>query len=155
MLRLKETTLADYATSHVMNLISKDLEPIDKCAYLAPFLLTAPVELLAFSLLLIAMIGWEAIIGIAYMLLCTLLRCGIGRVYRKLRQHTAFFTDQRLRFLSEVFSGIRAIKMNVWERAFERLIKNIRRLVSNLQQQQLLYSANHNRRKYRNKPIGT
>lgn len=111
----------------MMNLISKDLDPIGQCACLAPFLLTAPLELLAFSLLLIVMIGWEAMIGIAYMLLCTLLRCCIGRVYRKLRKYTAFFTDQRLCLLSEVIAGIRAIKINVWERAFERLIKNIRR----------------------------
>ena len=129
MLQLKETALADYATGHVMNLISKDLNPMGQCAYLSPFLLTAPVELVAFSTLLIALIGWEATIGIGYMLLCTLLRCGIGRVYRKLRRYTAFFMDQRLHLLSEVISGIRAIKINVWERVFERLINNIRRYV--------------------------
>lgn len=112
-----------------MNLLSKDLDPIGQCMYSVPFLFTAPVELLVMCLILLVMIGWEALLGIGYMLLCTLLRCGIARVYRKLRRHTAFFTDQRLRLLSEVISGIRAIKMNVWEGVFEKLFKNIRRFV--------------------------
>ena len=131
MLRLKETDLADYTISHLMNLISKDLEPIDQCSQLVPFLFTAPVELVVFSILLSALIGWESVMGIVYMLVCTLLRCGIGRVYRKMRQHTAFFMDHRLRLLSEVLSGIRVIKINAWERVFQQLIKDIRRLVFN------------------------
>lgn len=114
-----------------MNLISKDLEPIDQCSQLVPFLFTAPVELVVFSILLSALIGWESVMGIVYMLVCTLLRCGIGRVYRKMRQHTAFFMDHRLRLLSEVLSGIRVIKINAWERVFQQLIKDIRRLVFN------------------------
>lgn len=131
MLRLKETDLADYTTSHLINLISKDLEPIDQCSQLVPFLLTAPVELVVFSILLSALIGWESVMGIGYMLVCTLLRCGIGRVYRKLRQHTVFFMEHRFSLLSEILSGIRAIKINAWEGVFKRLIKNIRRLVFN------------------------
>ena len=129
VLRLKETTLADYSTSHVMNLISKDLDPIGQCIHMVPVLFTAPLELCIISLLLLVIIGWEALPGIAYMLVCMTLRCGVGRVYRKLRRNTAFFTDQRLRLLSEAISGIQAIKMNVWERAFENLFKNIRRFV--------------------------
>ena len=130
VLRLKETTLADYPRSHVMNLISKDLDPICECVQIVPVLFIAPVELCIISLLLLVVIGWEALLGIAYMLLCMMLRCGVGRVYRKLRNNTAFFTDQRLRLFSEAISGIQAIKMNVWETAFENLFKNIRRFVS-------------------------
>lgn len=131
MLRLKETDLADYTTSHLINLISKDLEPIDQCSQLVPFLFTAPVELVVFSILLSVLIGWESVMGIVYMLVCTLLRCGIGRVYKKLRQHTVFFMDHRLCLLSEILSGIRAIKINAWEGVFKRLIKDVRRLVFN------------------------
>lgn len=131
MLRLKETDLADYTTSHLINLISKDLEPIDQCSQLVPFLFTAPVELVVFSILLSVLIGWESVMGIVYMLVCTLLRCGIGRVYKKLRQRTVFFMDHRLRLLSEILSGIRAIKINAWEGVFKRLIKDVRRLVFN------------------------
>lgn len=131
MLRLKETDLADYTTSHLINLISKDLEPIDQCSQLVPFLFTAPVELVVFSILLSVLIGWESVMGIVYMLVCTLLRCGIGRVYKKLRQQTVFFMDHRLRLLSEILSGIRAIKINAWEGVFKRLIKDVRRLVFN------------------------
>ena len=115
-----------------MNLISKDLDPIGQCVNMVPFLFTAPVELLTISLMLLVIIGWEALLGIAYMLVCTMLRCGIGRVYRKLRGNAAFFTDQRLRLLSEAISGIQAIKTNVWEAAFENLFKNVRRFVSQL-----------------------
>ena len=112
-----------------MNLISKDLDPIGQCVHMVPVLFTAPLELCIISLLLLVIIGWEALSGIAYLLVCMMLRCGVGRVYRKLRHNTAFFTDQRLRLLSEVISGIQTIKMNVWERTFENLFKKIRRFV--------------------------
>ena len=112
-----------------MNLLFKDLDPIGQCVHMVPVLFTAPVELCIISLLLLVIIGWEAILGIAYMLVCMMLRCGAGRVFRKLRHNTALFTDRRLRLLSEAISGIQAIKMNVWEAAFENLFKNIRRFV--------------------------
>ena len=130
---LKQATLADYTSGHVINLISKDLYPIGQCVYSAPFLFIAPVELLVMSLLLLVIVGWEALIGIAYMLVCTLLRCGVGRVYGKLRRVTAFFSDQRLGLFCEVICGIRTIKMNVWEEVFEKLLKDVRRFVSRMQ----------------------
>lgn len=131
-MRLKKTSLVDYTSSHVVNLISKDLDSIGSCVYSVPFLLTAPVELLIMSLLLLVMVGWEVLLGVSYIMFCTFLRCGVGKVYKKMHLGTAFFSDQRIALLSEVICGIRVIKMNVWEEVFEKLLGNSRRFVSRI-----------------------
>lgn len=131
-MRLKKTSLVEYTSSHVVNLISKDLDSIGSCVYSVPFLLTAPVELLIMSLLLFVMVGWEVLLGVSYIMFCTFLRCGVGKVYKKMHLGTAFFSDQRIALLSEVICGIRVIKMNVWEEVFEKLLGNSRRFVSRI-----------------------
>jgi ATP-binding cassette subfamily C (CFTR/MRP) protein 4 len=44
-----------------------------------------------------------------------------------LRIKTLKNTDTRLNLTNEVISGIKVIKMNSWEKAFEKIIKQIRR----------------------------
>ena len=70
-MRLKKTSLVDYTSSHVVNLIAKDLDSIGSCVYSVPFLFTAPVELLIMSLLLLVMVGWEVLLGVSYIMFCT------------------------------------------------------------------------------------
>ena len=36
-------------------------------------------------------------------------------------------TDKRIKVMNEVISGIRAIKMYAWEKAFKRMVDRIRR----------------------------
>ena len=43
------------------------------------------------------------------------------------RFKSALVTDQRVRIMNEVISGIRVIKMYAWENAFNKLISKLRR----------------------------
>ncbi len=43
------------------------------------------------------------------------------------RSKTAAFTDNRIRTMNEVVSGIRIIKMYAWEKPFEALVNDVRR----------------------------
>ena len=44
-----------------------------------------------------------------------------------LRSKTAAVTDDRIRTMSEVITGIKTIKMNAWEKSFIDLITRLRR----------------------------
>lgn len=44
-----------------------------------------------------------------------------------LRAETAVLTDERIRTMSEVISGIRVIKMYGWEKPFGALVDEVRR----------------------------
>ncbi len=44
-----------------------------------------------------------------------------------LRDETAVLTDDRIRMMNEVISGIRVIKMYGWEKPFAALVDEVRR----------------------------
>lgn len=45
------------------------------------------------------------------------------------RAKTAVLTDERIKVMNEIISGIRVIKMYTWEEPFAKLVADIRRLV--------------------------
>lgn len=50
----------------------------------------------------------------------------LGRVSSRLRRVIAGRTDDRVKMMSQIISGIRVIKMYAWEQPFEKLIKFLR-----------------------------
>ena len=45
------------------------------------------------------------------------------------RTKTAALSDQRIKFMNEIISGMRVIKMYTWEKPFAQLVAEIRRLM--------------------------
>ena len=48
-------------------------------------------------------------------------------MFSRLRMSTALRTDQRIRTMNEILSGMRIIKMYTWENPFAKLIERCRR----------------------------
>ena len=51
----------------------------------------------------------------------------LGKNFSRLRMSTAIHTDERIRTMNEILSGMRVIKMYTWEKPFAKLIKYCRK----------------------------
>jgi len=126
-LRLSRTALGDTTTGQVVNLISNDLGRFDRALIHFHFLWLGPLELLISSYFLYQQIGIASLYGIGILLLYLPVQTFMSRLTSKLRLQTALRTDQRVRMMNEIISGIQVIKMYTWEKPFGRLIERLRR----------------------------
>jgi hypothetical protein len=53
----------------------------------------------------------------------------LGKLIAKLRKEIAVRTDERMRLMDEIVSGIQVIKMYAWEKPFAKLVQVARRYV--------------------------
>ena len=51
----------------------------------------------------------------------------MGKVFSRMRLKTAIRTDERIRTMNEIISGMRVIKMYTWEKPFAKLIEYCRK----------------------------
>ncbi|XP_017000065.2 probable multidrug resistance-associated protein lethal(2)03659 [Drosophila takahashii] len=138
-LRLSRTSLGDTTTGQVVNLLSNDLNRFDRCLIHFHFLWLGPLELLIAAYFLYQQIGLASFYGISILILYLPLQTYLSRVTSKLRLQTALRTDQRVRMMNEIISGIQVIKMYTWERPFGKLIEQLRRSeMSSIRQMNLL-----------------
>ncbi|XP_016974443.1 probable multidrug resistance-associated protein lethal(2)03659 [Drosophila rhopaloa] len=126
-LRLSRTALGDTTTGQVVNLLSNDLGRFDRALIHFHFLWLGPLELLISSYFLYQLIGIASFYGIAILLLYLPIQTYMSRLTSKLRLETALRTDERVRMMNEIISGIQVIKMYTWEKPFGRLIEKLRR----------------------------
>ena len=126
-LLLSKRALSRFSTGRVIDLLSNDLQRMEEAALwfgpIIPSLLTIVVA----TFLLLYLIGWQALMGVIF--LCFLLPYYVetSSASAALRLRTAEKSDQRISLMTEVVSGIRAIKTHGWEDEYREKIKDTRR----------------------------
>ena len=111
----------------MINLLSKDLEPINYVVLYVPLAIIGTVEVLVIALILWQMVAVEALSGLSFLLVIWIYQSRMKPLLKKLRQQTTVLTDKRLRTVSDVISGVRMLKSNAWEWLFKDVVGETRR----------------------------
>ncbi|KAH8359394.1 hypothetical protein KR093_006509 [Drosophila rubida] len=126
-LRLSRTALSDTSIGQVVNLLSNDVGRFDGILLTLHFIWLAPLELLMVTYFMYEKIGIACLFGVALMLLFLPLQAYLAKKTSALRLRTAMRTDERVRMMNEIISGIQVIKMYAWEKPFGKLVELARR----------------------------
>ncbi|XP_055606101.1 ATP-binding cassette sub-family C member 4-like isoform X1 [Uranotaenia lowii] len=126
-LRLSHSALGETSPGKVVNLMSNDIARFEMAALMVSYLWSSPVLAIVVLVLLYYEVGWAGPLGMVVVFLATPLQSLLGKTVSKLRMQTAFKTDERVRLMDEIISGINVIKLYAWEKPFAKLISEARR----------------------------
>ncbi|KAL9698307.1 hypothetical protein quinque_001748 [Culex quinquefasciatus] len=127
-LRLSRTALGDTAPGKVVNLLSNDVNRFDIVSVFLHSMWSAPLLAIIVGVLLYVEIGVAGLIGMIVIFIVTPIQAYTGKLTSRFRLQTALRTDERIRLMDEIISGIQVIKMYAWEKPFAKLIKLARRM---------------------------
>ncbi|XP_061290378.1 ATP-binding cassette sub-family C member 4-like [Bos javanicus] len=126
-LRLSSSAMGKTTTGQIVNLLSNDVNRFDQVTTFLHYLWVGPLQAIAVTALLWMETGISCLAGMMVLIILLLLQSCTGNSFSSLRSKTAALTDDRIRIMSEVITGIKTIKMNAWEKSFIDLITRLRR----------------------------
>lgn len=126
-LRLSRNALGDASPGKVVNLMSNDVNRFDIVAFLICYMWASPIVTIIVLTLLWYEVGWAGPIGMVVIFVVTPIQSFFGKLTSRYRLQTALKTDERIRLMDEIISGIQVIKMYAWEKPFAKLISAARR----------------------------
>uniref|UniRef100_A0A3B5LMU4 ATP-binding cassette, sub-family C (CFTR/MRP), member 4 n=1 Tax=Xiphophorus couchianus TaxID=32473 RepID=A0A3B5LMU4_9TELE len=138
---LSSSAMAETTTGQIVNLLSNDVNKFDEVTLYLHFLWLGPLQAVSVILLLLYVIGPSCLAGMVILFILMPIQTMFGRLFS--RAETAALTDERIRTMSEVISGIRVIKMYGWEKPFGALVDEVRRMeISKIMQSSYLRGLN-------------
>ncbi|EFN66324.1 Probable multidrug resistance-associated protein lethal(2)03659, partial [Camponotus floridanus] len=127
-LRLSKTALGETAPGKVVNLVANDVSRFDLVSILIHHMWSAPLSALIVAYILYQDVGYAGLIGIAAIFVVVPIQSYTGKLSSKFRLQTAIKTDERVRLMDEIISGVQVIKMYAWEKPFCAMIELARKL---------------------------
>ena len=121
-LRLSSTALGDTAPGKIVNLLSNDVSRFDVVSVFIHSLWLAPLLSIIIGYILWMEVGYAGLVGIAIVFIVTPIQSYTGKLSSIFRMQTALKTDERVRLMDEIISGIQVIKLYAWEKPFSKLI---------------------------------
>jgi ABC-type multidrug transport system fused ATPase/permease subunit len=126
-LRLSRTALGETAAGKVVNLLSNDVSRFDMVSIFLHAMWTAPLSAAIITYFLFVNAGYSGLIGIGIVFLIVPMQVYTGKLTSIYRRRTAIRTDERVRLMDEIISGIQVIKMYVWEKPFAKMVSLARK----------------------------
>ncbi|CAG9854243.1 unnamed protein product [Phyllotreta striolata] len=125
-LRLSKSALAETTIGQMVNLLSNDVGRFDQAVPHLHQFYFGPIQTLIVMYFLYVNMGWASLSGAIFLLLSIPLQSWLGKKTSQFRLSTAGATDERVRLMNEIISGIQVIKMYTWEYPFAKLVEYIR-----------------------------
>ncbi|KAK5646882.1 hypothetical protein RI129_005346 [Pyrocoelia pectoralis] len=126
-IRLSKTALRQTTVGQMVNLLSNDVRRFDTLFFVMHYIWTGPLETIIGLFIMYQVMGISAIIGVAVLMLFIPIQFGAAKMSAKFRSKSAQRTDERVRLVTEIISGIQIVKMYAWEKPFAKLVSVIRR----------------------------
>lgn len=147
-LKLSKTALGETTIGQAVNLLSNDVNRFDNAIVFLNYLWLGPLQTIITAYFMYVEAGLAGICGVATLLLFIPLQGRffvvisfisvffiwqclttgyLGKRSVFLRSRTAVRTDERVRLTNEIITGIQAIKMYTWEKAFGDLVQVARK----------------------------
>ncbi|XP_068575447.1 ATP-binding cassette sub-family C member 4-like isoform X2 [Cebidichthys violaceus] len=126
-LGLSSESMMHTTTGQIVNLLSNDVNRFDEITLNLHYLWVGPLQAMVIILFLWYEIGPSCLAGVAIIALMMPVQTWFGKLFGVFRSKTAVLTDNRIRIMNEVVSGIRIIKMYAWEKPFSSLVTEVRR----------------------------
>ncbi|XP_029164697.1 probable multidrug resistance-associated protein lethal(2)03659 [Nylanderia fulva] len=127
-LRLSKTALGETAPGKVVNLVANDVNRFDLVSIVIQYMWSAPLSALIVATILYQQIGYAGLIGVAIVFVVVAIQSNTMKLTFKFRVQTAIKTDERVRLMDEIISGIQVIKMYAWEKPFCAMVELVRKL---------------------------
>ncbi|XP_041974686.1 ATP-binding cassette sub-family C member 4 isoform X2 [Aricia agestis] len=123
VMRMSSGALAETTAGQVVNLLSNDVNRFDYAFIYTHFIWLLPLQVVLVCYLIYLKIGYAAIVGVIGIVLQTLpVQSYMSKLAAILRMKTAVKTDERVRIMDEIISGMQVIKMYAWEKPFEQVV---------------------------------
>ncbi|XP_077300828.1 ATP-binding cassette sub-family C member 4-like [Arctopsyche grandis] len=123
VLRLDSKSLGRTTAGQLVNIMSNDVIRFDSVLLFLHYFWIMPFQVILVCYLIYTQVSIAALIGVASITLQTLPVQGyMSKLSSSLRKKIAVRTDERVRLMNEIISGIQVIKMYAWEKPFERIV---------------------------------
>ncbi|XP_033471881.1 ATP-binding cassette sub-family C member 4-like isoform X2 [Epinephelus lanceolatus] len=126
-LGLSSKSMGQTTTGQIVNLLSNDVNRFDEITLNLHYLWVGPLQAMVIIVLLWYEIGPSCLAGLAVIALMMPVQTWFGKLFGIFRSKAVVLTDNRIRIMNEVVSGIRIIKMYAWEKPFSALVTQVRR----------------------------
>ncbi|XP_032663383.1 multidrug resistance-associated protein 4-like isoform X2 [Odontomachus brunneus] len=127
MLRLSKSSTTT-TPGQVVNLLSNDMSRFDQMFIMLHYIWIMPIQGAIIAFLIWQNVGVASLAGVFLITIQTIPIQGyITKWTSKLRLKVAMRTDERVRLMSEIISGIEVIKMYTWEKPFQELVSRARK----------------------------
>ncbi|XP_044588303.1 probable multidrug resistance-associated protein lethal(2)03659 isoform X2 [Cotesia glomerata] len=127
-LRLSTTALGETAPGKIVNLVANDVNRFDLVSIFLHHMWSAPLTTIIIGYFLYTEAGYAGILGIGAVFIVVPIQSYTGKLSSKFRLQTAIKTDERVRLMDEIISGVQVIKMYAWEKPFCTMIALARKL---------------------------
>lgn len=119
--------MAEGTAGQAINLMSNDVSRFDWLMSFTHDIWRAPLGSTIAGYFIFTQVGFSGLIGMGILVLFMPLQAWLGKKSANVRLKTAQRTDKRVETMYSIINGIQVIKMFGWEKAFERVIKAIRK----------------------------